>query len=216
MQKKRLQTLIVPCLAALIAVDAAALGFAPVEPSTPLGQPLNHVIGLHLEAGESLSPECVAADVVVGETRLAPDLVTARLERSGESQVLRVRTRVPVDEPLVAMTLGLGCPVRLQRRFVVLADPVGGSTPSAPLMLAPAEDVATVAQADAVAFEVALFVGAAVNQRARHPSQRCTVDRCTFALPDPCDSAHRRVLPSASSTRRPRGGRRGIPPRPSP
>lgn len=149
MQKKRLQTLIVPCLAALIAVDAAALGFAPVEPSTPLGQPLNHVIGLQLEAGESLSPECVAADVVVGETRLAPDLVTARLERSGESQVLRVRTRVPVDEPLVAMTLGLGCPVRLQRRFVVFADPVGGSTPSAPLMLAPAEDVATVAQADA-------------------------------------------------------------------
>jgi len=137
MQKKRLQTLVVPCLLALAAVDAGALGFAPVEPSTPLGQPLDHVIGVQLEAEEALNPECVAAEVLVGETRLAPAMVRARLERSGGTPVLRVRTLVPVDEPLVAVTLSLGCPVRLQRRFVIFADPVGGAAPIAPLVSSP-------------------------------------------------------------------------------
>lgn len=151
MQKKRLQTLVVPCLLALAAVDAGALGFAPVEPSTPLGQPLDHVIGVQLEAEEALNPECVAAEVLVGETRLAPAMVRARLERSGGTPVLRVRTLMPVDEPLVAVTLSLGCPVRLQRRFVIFADPVGGAAPIAPLVLAPAEDVASASQARAAA-----------------------------------------------------------------
>jgi pilus assembly protein FimV len=140
MQKKRLSNLILPLVLACTAFDAAAMGFVPVAPSTVLGQALDHVIGLRLEPGESLSPECVAAEVTVGETRLPAAAVRARIEGTGDALSVRVATTVAIDEPLVALTLAVGCPARLQRRFVLFADPVATAAPSAPVPV-PVESV---------------------------------------------------------------------------
>lgn len=141
MQKKRLPQSLAPIVAssllALAATQAAALGLASIEPSTVLGRPLDHAIPLQLEPGEELDPKCVVAEVVIGETRLPADAVRARIQRNAAgAPLLRVSTLVPVDEPLVAMTVALGCPVKLQRRFVVFADPVAAAAPSAPLVAA--------------------------------------------------------------------------------
>ncbi len=205
MQKKRLSTLIVPCLLALAAFDAGALGFAPVEPSTTLGQPLDHVIGLQLDPGETLNPECVAADIVVGETRLASTQVRARLERRGDAQVLRVRTTVPMDEPLVAMTLSLGCPTKLQRRFVVFADPVAAAAPSAPLALAQTDGAQALPPAD---LATAPAAGTATTPQRPRASP-------TTQLPQPVQTARERARDTAEAApaAAPRPKRRRVAPR---
>lgn len=134
MQKTRLSHLLISLSLALSALDAGAIGFRPIEPSTTLGRTLDHAIPLRLEPGEVLERQCVAADVVVGETRLPPEAVRIALQNDGSTRaVVYVRTTVPIDEPLVAMTLSLGCPTQLQRRFVIFADPVAPSVPSAPM-----------------------------------------------------------------------------------
>ena len=163
MQKKRLSNLLlVPFVLAFAALDATAMGFAPVAPSTVLGQTLDHVIGLRLEPGESLSPECVAAEVTVGETRLPAAAVRARIEGTGDALSVRVATTVAIDEPLVALTLAVGCPARLQRRFVLFADPVATAAPSAPVP-PPVESV--------VAASAPVSSPAADERPAAHPSR---------------------------------------------
>ena len=93
MQKKRLPHLVVTLALAVLAVDAGAMGFSAVAPSTTLGQGLDHVIGLRLDAGESLVPECVEAEVVVGEQKLPAAAVSTRIEGEGSNLALRVQHR---------------------------------------------------------------------------------------------------------------------------
>ena len=81
---------------------------------------------LRLDAGESLAPGCVQAEVHVGEQRLAPGAVAVTLERRGEARDdmrLRIRSSVVVQEPLVAVNLTVGCNGSVSRQFVVFADP---------------------------------------------------------------------------------------------
>lgn len=116
-----------------------ALGFGETVGAVPLGRPLSFVVPLQLDPDNaSLEPQCVGADVVVGERPLHPENVRAVLERraSGEYQV-RVTTRQSVDEPVVSLTLRIGCPPRLTREFTVFADP-----PTLLAQAGPSEDVA--------------------------------------------------------------------------
>lgn len=146
MQKKRLPHLIVSLALAAAAVDAGAMGFAAASASTTLGQALDHVIGLRLDDGESLSPECVTAEVTVGEQRLPAAAVRTRLEGEGARPSLRVLTTVAIDEPLVAVTVSVGCPTRLSRRFVLFADPAPAAMAGAPVAV-PVDSVTAAAPA---------------------------------------------------------------------
>lgn len=116
-----------------LTAQANALGLGAVPGTAALGQTLDHAVPVRLEAGEVLPSECVSAEVQVGDQRLAPHNVAARVDGGGSQVVLRVTTSVVIDEPVVSITLSLGCPTRLTRRYVLLADPVATSTPSAPL-----------------------------------------------------------------------------------
>lgn len=101
---------------------AASLGAG--APSAVLGQTLDFPVLVRLEPGEALSPECVAAEVTVGERKLPPPLVRTAIEpTSPTSARIRVLTLVAVDEPVLAIQLGVGCSGRMTRRYVVLADP---------------------------------------------------------------------------------------------
>jgi hypothetical protein len=123
MHKKRLRTLALSLALLSVAASASAIGFQASTPAAVLGQTLNHVIGLRLDAGESLAPECVTAQVQSGDLRLPAGAVSARLEGEGRSLVLRVQTSVVIDEPVLELTVSLGCPAQLSRRFVLFADP---------------------------------------------------------------------------------------------
>jgi hypothetical protein len=108
------------------AFDTLALGFGRIPESIAFGQALDLSVPLRLDAGESLTPACVQAEVHVGEQRLGPGAVAITLERRGESRDdlrVRIRSAQVVQEPLVAVNLTVGCNGSVSRQFVVFADP---------------------------------------------------------------------------------------------
>ena len=89
-----------------------------------LGQSLDFVVQLRLDKGELLSPECVAAEVSVGERRLNDAAVRTTVEMAGADLArVRVSTAQAMDEPVIGIVLHSGCVSRVTRRFVVMADP---------------------------------------------------------------------------------------------
>jgi pilus assembly protein FimV len=140
MQIERLTPFVVlMCLAGFMSVmspQASALGLGAGPQSVTLGQPLDISINARLEPGETLPPECVQAEVLVGDQRPLPATVSTRLAASGNSAVIRISTTAVVDEPVVTVQLQAGCGARVSRRYVALADP--GVTAMQPVVTAPA------------------------------------------------------------------------------
>ena len=71
-----------------------ALGFGPSSTQTTLGQHLNFAASVMLEADETVSRDCVYADVYAGEAKVAPRNVRAVLEatRDATQRIVRVTT----------------------------------------------------------------------------------------------------------------------------
>jgi hypothetical protein len=131
---QRFVTSLALSLALGLGTDAAtALGLGKVGTTAVLGQPLNLTIGLRLDAGETIEPRCVKAEVSFGDRVLPENVVRTRLETAattGERRI-RVSTTLVVDEPVVAVHLQLGCPSSLSRNFTLLADPPGSAAVAA-------------------------------------------------------------------------------------
>lgn len=129
-----------PHVFSVFVLSAAALG--PVQalgvgrPLTlsALGQSLNLVFPVRLASGETLSLDCVRAEVLAGESRLPANLIQLQLEGEGEAAVraVRLQSLVQIDEPLVTINLSLGCPARFTRQYTAFIDPpVAAATPTA-------------------------------------------------------------------------------------
>ena len=105
--------------------SADAVGFGRSSHTTLLGQTLDLVVPVTADGTEQLTSECVSAEVLVGDTRVAPSAVRSRLEWLADSgaRVLRVSSSVRIDEPVVTVTVTAGCPARLTRQFVLFIDP---------------------------------------------------------------------------------------------
>jgi len=116
---------------AVIGVHSSVLAIGVGRPQTlsALGQPLHLVFPVSLSAGESLSPDCVSAEVLAGDVRVPAAGVVVQLEGESELKVRAVRLRsVPqIDEPLVTVSLSLGCPARLVRQYTAFIDPPGAN-----------------------------------------------------------------------------------------
>jgi pilus assembly protein FimV len=143
------------------ATAAQAIAFGRISSTTFLGQPLNFVAYVRMAADESLTAECVSAEVFAGENKVVQQLITVQLEPADypAERRVRVRTTSPIDEPVVTVNLSLGCVGTSTRKFVAFVDPPGmnlaqaGSVGSAvPEARAPSDAAATaVAAAPAAA-----------------------------------------------------------------
>ncbi|HEY8709696.1 MAG TPA: hypothetical protein VIM34_17080, partial [Burkholderiaceae bacterium] len=109
----------------LVASSAHALGFGRISNATQLGQPLNFAAAVRLDGDESLPRECVSADVVSGDNKLLPGQVRATLEGSASApdRSVRVTSTTAIDEPVVTITVTLGCASQISRKFVLFIDP---------------------------------------------------------------------------------------------
>ncbi|MEQ1684743.1 MAG: hypothetical protein ABL916_13915 [Burkholderiaceae bacterium] len=107
------------------AAPAKALGFGRIGNTTQLGQPLNFAAAIRLENDESLSRECVAAEVLVGESRLQPGQVRVTLEAgtAPNERLVRITTSTLIDEPVVTVSVSVGCTSKVTRKFVAFIDP---------------------------------------------------------------------------------------------
>ncbi len=122
-----------------------------------LGQTLDFPVQVRLEPDEFLTPDCLSAEVTLGDRRLPKGMVRTALEMTGpRSARVRVLTTLAVDEPVVDVLLNANCgSVRVSRRFVVFADPpLSAPTPQAAAAFVPAfaatpPEVTAVSGADA-------------------------------------------------------------------
>ena len=112
---------------------ASALGFGPIRSTVVLGQTLNIAVPVNLAEGETLTNECVSAEVVAGDSKLQAGTVRVRVTqgRDATEGVLRITTTSVVEEPVLTVTVSAGCPARLSRTLVLLADPPLVSTATA-------------------------------------------------------------------------------------
>lgn len=143
------------CALGLASLPALALGLGRLPQTVPLGQALDLQLPLRLAPGQTLSAECVQAEVRLGAQRLPTALLEVSLEPRGAAgePMLRLRSARVVDEPLVAVHLTLGCAGEVSRQFTLLADPATAAT------AAPAPRGAAVAAAAPPAAAVAAAGG---------------------------------------------------------
>ncbi len=130
---RRCSPLVIAGLAAAVALDAPAAGLSAAATSAVLGQPLDFAVQVRLQPGETLTQECVTAEVTVGDRRVPPPLVRALLLPAGtDAARIRITTDQAIDEPVVGVLVNAGCAsARFTRRFVVLADPPFEMAPAA-------------------------------------------------------------------------------------
>ena len=121
---RQLITVLVSVAAGLAGSGAWALSFGPVRALAYLGQPLDASVVLRLDAGETLSDRCVSATVKAGDVTLPPDQVSASfVHPPGHEARVRVRSWVPIDEPVVVLVVNAGCDMPSSRQFTVFVDP---------------------------------------------------------------------------------------------
>lgn len=143
---------------------AQSLGTPAVDPL--LGRPLDMAVPARFAAGDG-SDECVHADVFYGETRLPASRVRTTLKGPPQQRSIRVEADVPVDEPVVVVSLRAGCRNTITRNYTLLPD-----YPSE-RMLAAADARAALAQAvPAVPLKAAPAVA---SNSPRRPAARPTL-----------------------------------------
>lgn len=119
------------CVAATASVGAA--GFGPGLTTPVLGQALDFAVQVRTDAGETIAPECVFADVAIGERRVPPGLVRTVVEVLGpESARIRVLASPLLDEPVVTVSISSGCASRVARRYVLFVEPPLAPAPAVP------------------------------------------------------------------------------------
>jgi len=107
------------------ASTAHAIGFGQISNATQLGQPLNFSAAVHLDGDDALPRECVFAEVLSGDNKLQPAQIRVSLEGPPDAadRSVRVTTSALIDEPVVTVSVTLGCTAKVTRRFVAFIDP---------------------------------------------------------------------------------------------
>lgn len=118
-------TFVVGLLLAATASSAWSLNLGRGSNASSLGQPLSFSVPVNADAEELLGPECVGAEVFAGDIKLQPQAVRVSLEAGANptQATVRVITNSAIDEPVVTVNVGIGCPQRVTRKFVVFVDP---------------------------------------------------------------------------------------------
>lgn len=204
----RATALILACAASATTLQAQAIGFGRVAGSVVLGQSLDLPVPLHLDPGERVGPECISAEVVAGDSRFGRDQVRVRLEPSkapgatDSDWIARVTTQAAIVEPVIEVTLNVGCERRFSRRFTAFADPPSQNTATA--AAPPARVAAKLPPASAETGEAGEVPPAARPPRAAPSGPARRHARAASAASEPAASrarASRRVAKEASVAR---------------
>ena len=135
---RHIKQLILTLVAAATAGAACAIGLGSGPSGVVLGQSLDFPISVRLDGDETFNADCVQAEVLLGDQRMSPGTVRTRVLPSGPgAAIIRVSTLTTIDEPVVTVLVTAGCGAKVNRRYVVFADPAPSSG-AAPLAAAPA------------------------------------------------------------------------------
>ena len=90
-----------------------------------VGRPLDISVQAVLDAQDDPAALCIEADAFYADNKLDKSLVRVSTEKALSNPldtIIRIRSSVPVDEPVVTLYLRVGCQQKTERRYVVLAD----------------------------------------------------------------------------------------------
>jgi hypothetical protein len=125
--KHRFSTFACAALAGILVhpglVSAVALG--NIAQQSSLGQPLRVIIPVALNAGETLTTQCLK--LVRNPEPGAPQLMAGRVsvERTATATRVVVTTPKAIDEPAMRLSLEAGCSGTVRREYALLLDPQG-------------------------------------------------------------------------------------------
>ena len=114
--------------------SSTAMSLGRYRGAALIGRPLDVSVQAVLEAQDDPTSLCIEADVFYADNKLDKSLVRISTEKAFSNPLdltIRVRSSVPLDEPVVSFSLRVGCLQKTERRYVVLVDLV--SDTAAPL-----------------------------------------------------------------------------------
>lgn len=108
----------------LAAGQTAALTLGRVRGAAVVGQSLDVVVQIQLNADEAATALCPEADVFHADSRQDPGRVRVTVEPTAQANTVNVRVISSsfIDEPMVTVYLRAGCAQKSSRRYVLLAD----------------------------------------------------------------------------------------------
>ncbi|APW42662.1 hypothetical protein RS694_09040 [Rhodoferax saidenbachensis] len=120
----RLKALTLGILLASTALGSAALTLGRARGAAWIGQSLDLVVSVQLDAGQTADALCAEADVFHADSRVDASRVHVLVETTAQPDTvnLRVQSSSLIDEPVVTIYLRAGCNQKSTRRYVLLAD----------------------------------------------------------------------------------------------
>ena len=110
----------------LLAVDhSMAMSLGRHRGPALVGRPLDISVQAVLDAQDDPAALCTEVDVFYADNKLDKSLVRVNIEKALSNPLdttIRIRSSVPVDEPVVTLSVQVGCQQKTERRYVVLAD----------------------------------------------------------------------------------------------
>jgi hypothetical protein len=196
--------------------DANALALGRARSAVLVGQPLSMAVPIQLGADEDVSALCLDADVFYGDARQDRTRVSVTTSPAAQGQpaLVRIVSKVIIDEPVVTVEVRAGCTFKTSRRYVLLADMAStvdspvvvsaiGALPQ-PLILAPAASIPTPITTPGTG-NVAGAPGKAPKGATRGTKRRASVDKPPVASESSnFNSAPNRRVASGKATQKSR------------
>lgn len=109
----------------LAAANSIAMSLGRHRGAVLIGRPMEISVQAVLDTQDDVASLCLDADVFYADNKIDKSRirVTAEKAASGaQDAVIRIRSTVLVDEPMVTVYLRVGCQQKTERRYVTLAD----------------------------------------------------------------------------------------------
>lgn len=106
------------------ATQVVAVSLGATQGEVIIGRPLDLLVQSNITAAEAASGLCLDADVLFGDTRIAPSAITTAIQQMGAEgqRAIRITVSQPVNEPIVTVTVRAGCTSSFRRSYTLLAD----------------------------------------------------------------------------------------------
>lgn len=160
----------------VLAASTLAASLGRVRGAAIVGGPLDVTLSAQLDGTENPSSVCLSAEVFFGDSQISPDKVRTSISPgAGAGEVLvRIRTTVVLDEPVVTLYAREGCLQKNSRKYVLLAEMLGDNSVPVP---------STLAQAAAVAAAGTAAPSLAGTSKAKPQTRTSTAMASSLAMP---------------------------------
>jgi hypothetical protein len=142
--KARLAAAVAGILGALAPLSLVAAGLGPITQQSALGAPLRVVVPVTLAAGEDVPSECFKLASAQRDADGIPQILFGRVsvERTPSGVQLVITSPRPVHDPVLRVTLQVGCETSMHREYTLFMDPPAIEPPVVAAESAPSAAVA--------------------------------------------------------------------------